>query len=479
LLLPVIVSLKFITPIYFAPNIPRFEPHPLRLRSDEQVNNLQIQIVSLDYSNVHDPGGWMIPPLFRKPGPRPPNRLDNLIDFGELNVKQLSRDSFVREIDSLDEEKYDQELKEAWERMDADPTPFKYYHDDELDYVECRRPKWKEYYFPTCNAFHEVDMTRNYDVDLVSSRLDPNFDSYLFSHGYYRDAFLVEDMVRREATVLKVLRFKHEYTTRIYNMVQRDAIVMERLTSSDYIVNMHGHCASSLMVEPISYELEEYVVPQGYMKQEELLDQYDVNPQNDYTVIEKLEVALAMAESLAVLHGFKDGIIVHDDVQLCQWLRTRDNRLVLGDFNRAEVMDWNDEKQEYCMYNNGFAYGNYRSPEEFNGKDLNEKIDIFSYGNNVYGLLTGLWPFYENEDDDFVQRQIIDGKTSYIDDRYRERSYGEGKMVNLIEQCWQFKPEDRPDIFEIVRFLRRALEEEKFREGIGQQQQQQQQQNNQ
>jgi serine/threonine protein kinase len=207
------------------------------------------------------------------------------------------------------------------------------------------------------------------------------------------------------------------------------------------------------------------------MKQEELLDQYDVNPQNDYTVIEKLEIALAMAESLAVLHGFKDGIIVHDDVQLCQWLRTRDNRLVLGDFNRAEVMDWNDEKQEYCMYNNGFAYGNYRSPEEFNGKDLNEKIDIFSYGNNVYGLLTGLWPFYENEDDDFAQRQVIDGKTSYIDDRYRERSYGEGKMVNLIEQCWQFKPEDRPDIFEIVRFLRRALEEEKFREGNGQQKQ--------
>jgi hypothetical protein len=49
---------------------------------------------------------------------------------------------------------------------------------------------------------------------------------------------------------------------------------------------------------------------------------------------------------------------VHDDVQLCQWLRTRDGTLKLGDFNRAEVMDYNIEKKEYCRYDNGHAYGN-------------------------------------------------------------------------------------------------------------------------
>lgn len=65
-----------------------------------------------------------------------------------------------------------------------------------------------------------------------------------------------------------------------------------------------------------------------------------------------------MAETLAVLHGFEGGIIVHDDVQLCQWLRTREGRLVLGDFNRCEIREWNDEKGEYCKHNNGFAYGN-------------------------------------------------------------------------------------------------------------------------
>lgn len=49
---------------------------------------------------------------------------------------------------------------------------------------------------------------------------------------------------------------------------------------------------------------------------------------------------------------------VHDDVQLCQWLRTQDGTIKLGDFNRAEIMDFNMEKKEYCRYNNGHAYGN-------------------------------------------------------------------------------------------------------------------------
>ena len=75
--------------------------------------------------------------------------------------------------------------------------------------------------------------------------------------------------------------------------------------------------------------------------------------------------------------------------------------------------------------------------------------------------MTGLWPFYENEDDGFVQKEIIGGKTAFIDDRYRTRSYAEGKMVELIEQCWRYNPQDRPDIFEVVRFLRNAIQEAK------------------
>lgn len=38
---------------------------------------------------------------------------------------------------------------------------------------------------------------------------------------------------------------------------------------------------------------------------------------------------------------------------------------------------------------------------------LNEKIDVYSFGNLVYELLTGLWVFYENDDDEVVQVSYI------------------------------------------------------------------------
>jgi hypothetical protein len=101
----------------------------------------------------------------------------------------------------------------------------------------------------------------------------------------------------------------------------------------------------------------------GYIQQQELDDEDDVHPLNDYLPSEKLEIALNMAQSLTVLHGYEGGLIIHDDVQLCQWLRRRDNKLLLGDFNRAEIVDWNDEKGEYCKHNNGFAYGNVSGVE--------------------------------------------------------------------------------------------------------------------
>ena len=173
-----------------------------------------------------------------------------------------------------------------------------------------------------------------------------------------------------------------------------------------------------------------------------------------------------MAESIADLHGFKDGIIVHDDIQLCQWLRTKDGTLKLGDFNRAEVMLWDEKEQKYCTYNNGKGYGNYRSPEEFAANDLNEKIDIFSFGNNIYGLLTGLWVFYDNEDDEVVQEKIVAGETPYIDKRYRTRSYAEGRLVEIMESCWIMDPGKRVDVFEIIAFLKETLAEHKKRLGL-------------
>lgn len=166
-------------------------------------------------------------------------------------------------------------------------------------------------------------------------------------------------MNKTETSILKNLRIKLAFTIENMKGIQRDAIVMERLTKSPRIVDVYGYCATSTIVEALSYEVEEYVVPGTGMAKQKDLDKFgDIHPMNNFTIDEKLDIALEMAESLADLHGYEGGVIVHDDVQICQWLEHKDGRLKLGDFNRAEMMEWNDEKNKYCKHDNGYVNGN-------------------------------------------------------------------------------------------------------------------------
>ena len=104
-------------------------------------------------------------------------------------------------------------------------------------------------------------------------------------------------------------------------------------------------------------------------------------------------------------------------------------------------------------------WAQYRAPEEFAAQDLDEKIDIYSFGNNIYALLTGLWVFYDNTNDDQVQKLIIDGKRAELDPKLKTRNAIEQGLAELMEQCWEHDPKKRPDIFTILERLRTIMDE--------------------
>lgn len=69
-----------------------------------------------------------------------------------------------------------------------------------------------------------------------------------------------------------------------------------------------------------------------------------------------------MAEAVADLHGFSGGVMVHQDIQLSQFLFNKDKSLVkLNDFNRAEFLLWDEEEEKYCLYHEGRGMGNVSS----------------------------------------------------------------------------------------------------------------------
>jgi hypothetical protein len=55
------------------------------------------------------------------------------------------------------------------------------------------------------------------------------------------------------------------------------------------------------------------------------------------------------------------------------------------------------------------------------------------------------------------QGLLINRELPYIDPRWRTRSYVEGRLVEIMEKCWSYDPDQRIDIFEAVRLLRETL----------------------
>ena len=71
--------------------------------------------------------------------------------------------------------------------------------DDDKSSVEevgaCRALEWEFSYYPTCNAFHEIDISRPFDDprELTKPRPENSMKVNYINHGYYRDVFIVED----------------------------------------------------------------------------------------------------------------------------------------------------------------------------------------------------------------------------------------------------------------------------------------------
>ena len=71
----------------------------------------------------------------------------------------------------------------------------------------------------------------------------------LIANGYWRDVWLLNKAAARfpldvdeEITVLKTLRYRHDFTDRNYDRHRKDALASERLSGSEHVVDIFA-CA--------------------------------------------------------------------------------------------------------------------------------------------------------------------------------------------------------------------------------------------
>lgn len=187
---------------------------------------------------------------------------------------------------------------------------------------------------------------------------------------------------------MKRMKLRRATTAKDLYRIHKEAIVLERLSHSPRVLNIYGHCGTTILIEPMAHELYSKIISGKGLDSQERLDKLDnVYPNNNLTASEKLQITLSMAESLADLHGFSDGPIIHADVNPEQWLIAPDGTIKLNDFNNAHEMRWNEEKQELCE-KSGNYWDIFRSPEE-NTYDLpqDESVDAYALGSSVYAMV--------------------------------------------------------------------------------------------
>ena len=235
--------------------------------------------------------------------------------------------------------------------------------------------------------------------------------------------------------------------------MRKDSNVMNLLSSSSRIADIYSFCALSSVIEFAPGFIEQKVMPTGGET-----DGDDPVPINSLEPMEKLEMALELSKVIATMHGHSGGVIANVDVQLGQFSRGSDGLIKMVDFNRAEILLFDEDYGQYCRFENGAPPdGSLRSPEEIVDSPLTEAVDVYSLGNVFYSVLTGLIVNGDYKTAEAHSR-VKHGVTEEIDVRYfEERSGAEYALVQAIQWCWTFNVDNRPTIFEIVEYLEEEM----------------------
>ena len=312
----------------------------------------------------------------------PPSSIRSTIKINDVNPRHLGCyfSTVSSRIDGVEQ------LKVYWNRY---PSKRLVYEDEEhVEYVknklydskkyryslrdepylkdECTLPyKWQSSSHPNCNFIHEMDLSSLHHP--TSSTMNNNNnndgtekDKYWLKHwkekqvnrvtlltnGYWRDVWNVQDTV-----VVKTLRLIHEFDDRNYDRHRRDAIAMERLSKSPYILDIYGYCSNTAL-HPYSSQgdINDLLWP--------LHPKDDGDIDNDHLLSSQQLLQIAQNITLAIHHVHTidhptKPSMAHTDITTGQFININ-GAYQLNDFNRVRFISiQNDHQDQICPYRIG------------------------------------------------------------------------------------------------------------------------------
>ena len=142
-----------------------------------------------------------------------------------------------------------------------------------------------------------------------------------------------------------------------------------------------------------------------------------------------------IAEGMKFIH-FQE--IIHRDLKPSNILIAADGTIKISDFGISKLMSPDETTMTVGVGTNKFMAPEIIAEED----DYNEKVDVYSFGVLMFYILSnGILPMIKTP-------QILQGKKAEIPSSFTEFS------KKLINDCWNFKPSERPSFVDIVERLK-------------------------
>ena len=247
--------------------------------------------------------------------------------------------------------------------------------------------------------------------------------------------------------VLKMLRVDRDFNEETFHNNQVDAIAMDRLTASPFVIDSFGFCGQSVLTELASGG-----------SGRELVKRVDLEPRK------RLRIARNLAMGLAHMHSVDDKgkngqnvSLVHNDLNLENLLLVKSSTIKFGDFNIAMLARKNRRTGAPCGHPVLFESPLWRSPEEIrnDGSYVNEKVDIYSFGAVLFNILTKhqpwTWLELEKPSIEIVAEKKLRGDLPKVPEKYSESENMATQALYIATMmCFAPNPEDRPTAMELA-----------------------------
>jgi hypothetical protein len=331
---------------------------------------------------------------------------------------------------------------------------------------ECERPEWQELNYPNCNDFHEIDLReimrrskqkqkyRNHpENDTTTTNATHSIQQRVghIASGLWRDVFAVDPTrsanIMVETVALKMMKAEHDVDDRNFDRHRRDALVMEQLTASPYVVDIYGYCGNSVLTEYLDTPLDKAI-----RQQQTSISSNNGQQQQQ----QRIQWALDVAKGVQALHETLPGPIVHADLQSKQFLWSSvTNTVKINDFNRCRFMALHKDTRQPCPFHIPTAPGKQRAPEEYNYQPLDQQLDIYSTANILWEIvhMEKAWSDFSTTETKNVIRKgtFIPGfKNTNV---LASSPDIEADYKKITDRAYAFHPRDRFQASELVQAL--------------------------